>query len=78
VDAAVRRDLALNPWDHAARRDALAQLQQRLAADPPFVDLWTVDELDAFSGTLLGVGTVGPQLDDDLQSSFYARWRLSA
>jgi hypothetical protein len=42
------------------------------------VDLWTVEELDAFSQTVVGVGSAGIQLDQDLQSSFYARWSLSA
>ena len=40
--------------------------------------LWTIDELDAFSTTVVGVGAVGPQLDQALQSSFYARWSLGA
>jgi len=55
----------------------LDQISARIAADAPYVDLWAVNELDAFSGTLTGVGAVGPQLDQDMQSSFYARWSLS-
>lgn len=78
VDRLVAQDLAQDPADHAARRPILDQLQRQIWADPPYVDLWTVDELDAFSGTVLGVGPVGPQLDQDLQSSFYARWSLTA
>lgn len=78
VDALVQRDLALDPSDHAARRAVLAELRARLRADPPYVDLWTLDETDAFSDTVVGAGQAGPQLDQDLQSSFYARWSLSA
>ena len=78
VDGLVQRDLQLDPSDHAARKAVLRDLERQLDADPPFVDLWTVDEIDAFSSTLAGVGAVGPQLDQDLQSSFYARWSLAA
>lgn len=78
VDSLVEQDLALDPSDHAARRPVLDRLQRQLWADPPFVDLWTVEEVDAFSGNLVGAGRAGPQLDQDLQSAFYARWSLAA
>jgi len=77
LDVLLKQDLALPPWDRAARQPVLDQISARIAADAPYVDLWAVNELDAFSGTLTGVGAVGPQLDQDLQSSFYARWSLS-
>ena len=78
LDSLLKRDLATDPMDHAARRQLLLQIQGRIADLVPYVDLWTIDELDAFSGTLTGVGAAGPQLDQDLQSSFYARWSLAA
>jgi hypothetical protein len=49
-----------------------------LAADPPGVDLWRPLVYDAFGSTLGGVGTVGPQLDQDRAASFYAAWGLTA
>lgn len=77
LDALLRQDLAADPSDHAARAPLLAQIEARIAQTVPFVDLWTVDEYDAFGSALVGVGAVGPQLDHALQSSFYARWSLA-
>ena len=46
-----------------------------LAGDPPFVDLWTVEQHDAFSTTVVGVRA--DPLDHVRSSSFCAHRSLS-
>jgi peptide/nickel transport system substrate-binding protein len=77
LDALLKQDLAADPADHAARKPLLQQVEARITQELPFVDLWTVEEHDAFGAALVGTGAVGPQLDQALQSSFYARWSLA-
>jgi ABC-type oligopeptide transport system substrate-binding subunit len=77
LDALLKQDLAADPSDHAARKPLLLQIEKHIAQTVPFVDLWTVNELDAFGASLVNAGAVGPQLDQGLQSSFYARWSLA-
>ena len=78
VDTLVRQELAASPPDPARRKPVFDAIQAQLRQDPPFVDLWTYDETDAFGAGLADHGLVGPWLDQDLQSSFYARWSLTA
>lgn len=76
MDQLLKRDLTLDPADRAKRAGVLDAIESKRRQDVPFIDLWTVDEWDAFGSALANPGPVAPQLDGALQSSFYARWSL--
>jgi hypothetical protein len=61
-----------------ARRPVFAQIERTVIQDLPLIPLWTDTRWVAINVTVGGVGAVGPQLDEDLASSFYASWYLAA
>jgi ABC-type transport system substrate-binding protein len=56
----------------AQRRPIFDRIERLLAADVPFIPLWTDTRWLAINTTVGGVGHVGAQLDDNLNSAFYA------
>ncbi len=62
----------------AARRPVFSRIEKLLATDVPLIPLWTDARWVAINGIVGGVGAIGPQLDENLSSSFYSAWYLTA
>jgi len=62
----------------AARKDLLAQVDNRVRDQVAVLPVWTDLRYQAFNDTVQGVDTVGNQYDQDRDSQFFSRWYLSA